>query len=136
MKSIFFYGLFMDRELLVEKGFNPSEPILAHVKGFGLRIGERASLVESKDEISYGVIMSLREFEVNQLYSEESVKEYLPVELVAFISNTEKINVVAYNLPKAILKGKNKSYAESLAKVANKVGLPLGYINEIKRWAT
>ena len=135
MKSIFFYGLFMDRELLIKKGFNPSEPILAYVKGFGLRIGERASLVESEGEISYGVVMRLGDSETDQLYSEESVKAYVPVNWVAYISDTKQINVVVYNLPREMLKGKNKEYAEALANVGYKIGLPINYINEIKQWA-
>lgn len=42
MKSVFFYGLFMDQELLKAKGLNPANPRLAYVAGYGLRIGQWA----------------------------------------------------------------------------------------------
>jgi hypothetical protein len=41
---VFFYGPFMDEELLRAKGVQPANPRQACVRGFALRIGERATL--------------------------------------------------------------------------------------------
>jgi hypothetical protein len=41
---VFFYGLFMDVDLLRSKGAQPENPRLASVSGFALRIGQRATL--------------------------------------------------------------------------------------------
>ena len=43
--DVFFYGLFMDEDLLREKGLNPQRAALASVDGLALRIGKRAALV-------------------------------------------------------------------------------------------
>ena len=59
MKSVFFYGLFMDSELLKGKGFSPSNPVHARIEGYGIRIGERASLVESENACASGLLVSL-----------------------------------------------------------------------------
>jgi hypothetical protein len=43
----FFYGLFMDVDVLRNSGVAPADPRHAHVDHFALRIGERATLVPS-----------------------------------------------------------------------------------------
>ena len=42
--DVFFYGLFMDEELLRGKGLNPKNAEPASVDGLALRIGQRAAL--------------------------------------------------------------------------------------------
>ena len=135
MQPVFFYGLFMDEALLREKGMNPSKPILAFVDGFGLRIGERATLIKSDDERAYGLIMSLSDQELSILYGDESVADYIPENITAITEKKELVNVISYNLPLEKLSGQNEQYAESLAIVAKKVGLPPEYISEIQHWA-
>jgi hypothetical protein len=45
--EVFFYGLFMDEELLHGKGLEPEGGEIAVIEGFALRIGQRAALVQS-----------------------------------------------------------------------------------------
>ena len=135
MKSIFFYGLFMDEVLLKKMGIRPSNVTLAHIEGYGLRIGERASVVESENETVHGVVMSLNNENVDNLYSAESVSDYIPECLIAIDSNNEPLRVISYNLPLAKLTGQNKEYAKSLSLVAKKIGLPLEYVRDIEKWA-
>ena len=125
----------MDLDLLKEKGFSPSNPVLAVIEGYGLRIGERATLVESENECAYGVIVSMETKELEALYGEESVLDYVPEILTATITGEEKIEVTTYNLPPEKLKGRNKDYARSLAIVAKKTGCPVEYVAEIERWS-
>ena len=40
--TVFFYGLFMDEELLKAKGVQPTSLRQGCVRGFALRIGQRA----------------------------------------------------------------------------------------------
>ncbi len=134
MEDIFFYGLFMDAMLLKEKGIVPSDSTLAHIDGYGLRIGERATLVKSETERAYGLIMSLETEDVRNLYSADSVSDYIPENLVAITSDNESVPVISYNLPVAKLTGQNKEYARSLSQVAKKIGLPSEYIKEIEKW--
>lgn len=57
--KIFFYGLFMDESLLARKGIVPAEANPGFVEGFGLHIGERATLVRRPDSRAYGVMMDI-----------------------------------------------------------------------------
>lgn len=136
MKSVFFYGLFMDADLLREKGLSPSNPELARVEGYGLRIGARATLEASAGERAFGSIMDLGEEELNALYGEEGVADYEPRQLVAIDSQRNSLQVITYLLPMAKLSGRNREYARLLAITARKVGLPDDYIEEIEKWNT
>jgi hypothetical protein len=57
--EVFFYGLFMDEELLRGKGHSPQGAEVGSVQGMSLRIGQRAALVPDPRGQVYGVIMSL-----------------------------------------------------------------------------
>ena len=80
--EVFFYGLFMDEELLRSKGVHPVNVRMAAVPGFELRTGQRATL-QNANACAWGVLMQLTHAEVEQLYSEPSVqatalRPYLP----------------------------------------------------------
>ena len=136
LEMVFFYGLFMDCELLKSKGFSPSNQELARLEGYGLRIGERATLVKSDNEMVFGVVVAMPGNQLEQLYGADSVVDYEPESVVALKENDNAINCVVYNLPVEKIKGCNASYAQSLSVVAQKVGLPSAYISEIETWAS
>jgi hypothetical protein len=55
----FFYGLFMDIDILREAHVAPVNPRRAHVDGFALRIGQRATLLPSAGGRAYGMLFAL-----------------------------------------------------------------------------
>ncbi|NIT58557.1 MAG: gamma-glutamylcyclotransferase [Aliifodinibius sp.] len=134
MSSVFFYGLFMDKDLLIKKGFHPSNIKLAFAMGYGLRIGEKATLVKSESERSYGIVMDLNEDEIERLYSAPGVSDYVSeqIEVTDDTGNTYKVQ--CYNLPISKLAGSNREYAESLSVAAQKMGLPKIYVEQILTW--
>src|SRR5437762_5471904 len=52
----FFYGLFMDIDILREADVAPINPRRAYVDDFALRIGQRATLLPSAGGRAYGVL--------------------------------------------------------------------------------
>jgi hypothetical protein len=74
--DVFFYGLFMDEELLRSKDVSPANLRRARVSGYTLRIGNRATLVAAPGAAAYGVVMELTHDEIEGLYSEPSVRCY------------------------------------------------------------
>ena len=131
--DIFFYGLFMDQELLIAKGVHPTNIRLASVRDFVLRIGERAALVREHSGRVYGVVMSLSHNELDKLYSEPSLRAYRPEAVLADMSNGEVIAALCYNLPEPpSRKNHNANYASKLRLVAQKIGLPAEYIASIQ----
>lgn len=45
--EVFFYGLFIDADLLRSKGAAPANVCIASIPGFELRIGQRATLLRN-----------------------------------------------------------------------------------------
>jgi hypothetical protein len=125
--SVFFYGLFMDAELLVSKGFQPVHPRPA------LRIGQRATLIPSEESFAYGIIMELSHAEIEQLYSEASVSAYRPEAVLARLPDGTNIPAMCFNLvvPPA-QEEVNPEYAAKLRELARKLELPLQYVESIR----
>ena len=71
---VFFYGLFMDTNLLAAKGIETSLR-LASLRGFELRIGQRATLVPSIGTTVHGMVAELTNRDIDQLYSDPSVQD-------------------------------------------------------------
>jgi hypothetical protein len=56
-RLVFFYGLFMDAEILVAQGIAALSAERCLLSGFALRIGTRAALVSSAGRSVYGILM-------------------------------------------------------------------------------
>lgn len=125
----------MDADLLLRKGLNPVAPEPAQLSGYGLRIGARATLEKSANEIVYGSVVRLSDKERKLLYSEASVADYVPEKVVATSFTGSEIPAICYLLPIDKLSGRNRAYAASLAATASKIGLPEEYVKIIRIWA-
>ena len=134
MRTVFFYGLFMDSALLVDKGLHPASCEIASLEGYGLRIGMRATVEKSPTERVYGALMSLDRNELQRLYSDASVADYVAERIVATSLQGAKVPALCYILPQTKLSGQNRDYARSLVTAATAMGLPTEYIREIETW--
>ena len=130
---VFFYGLFMDESLLATKGIKPTDVSVGFVDGYGLRIGERATLVRRPNSRAYGAMMDIARNEATELYAEDSVADYLPEPVTVKLMDGTEVEATCYNLPSAKVTGTNKDYAKSLLQVASRLGLPDSYLNEIRQ---
>ena len=126
----------MDERLLATKGIEPSEVKLGFVDGYGLRIGERATLVHCPGSRAYGATMEITPSDAAQLYAQESVADYLPEPVIVQLIEGKRIEATCYNLPSDAVTGANKEYAELLLGVATKLGFPDSYLDEIRRAGT
>ena len=130
--DIFFYGLFMDHNLLRNQGLNPTAPSKAYVEGMALQIGDRAMLVPKAGARAYGMVMGLTDPEIQRLYSEPSVSAYLPEAFIAVLEDDSRIPVLCFNLPAGFGSGpSNSSYAANLRDLACRLGLPADYVASI-----
>ena len=131
--DVFFYGLFMDAELLRAKGANPVNVRTACVPGFALRIGQRATLLRSPDSRAYGVVMELTHAEIEHLYAEASVRAYQPEAVVAELNDGSRVLALCFNL--LVPPGPEEASAEYAAKLralAGRLGLPADYVENIR----
>ena len=129
---VFFYGLFMDADLLRGKGLAPAGIRKASVSGYALRIGNRATLVTAPGARAYGVVMDLTHAEIEQAYSEATVGNYRPEALLAEFEDGSRAPALCYNLAVApAASEKNTEYAAKLRNLAQRLGLPLQYVESI-----
>lgn len=134
--DVFFYGLFMDAELLAAKGLRPRDARKARLEGYALRIGERATLVPAEGETAHGLVMALRADELARLYAEPSVADYRSERSEARFDDGTRAEVACYLLgAERAGTGVNRQYAAKLAQLARRLGLPGRYVADIERLA-
>jgi hypothetical protein len=131
--QVFFYGLFMDEALLRERGLDPRDVRLASLEDFALRIGERATLVPAPGSRVHGVVLTLTVTDLERLYSEASVQAYEPQPVRVRLDDGGVIAALCYNLPQAPSREeRNPQYAGKLRALAERIGLPAGYVASIE----
>ena len=131
--DVFFCGLFMDAELLRAKGVHPVDLRPARVRGFALRIGQRATLVAGPDAAAHGIVVQLTHDEIEQLYSEASVRSYRPEAVVAELRDGARVPALCFNLSAPPGPDEaNSEYATKLRALASRLGLPSEYIETIR----
>lgn len=128
---IFFYGLFMDERLLATKAITPTNKVIGYVDGFDLHIGERATLLRQPGGRTYGVVMDISPSDARDLYSADSVADYLPEPVTVETLNGSRLDATCYNLPPDKITGTNKAYAKALLELATKLELPDSYLDQI-----
>ena len=131
--DVFFYGLFMDEELLWSKGVTPANLRPASVAGFQLRIGDRATLVPAHSGRVYGLVASLSHADLERLYAEPGVSAYRPEAILAGLSNGEVVAALCFNLPEPPSAGaRNADYASKLRSLAERLNFPADYVDSIR----
>ena len=130
--AVFFYGLFMDESLLGAKGIRAPKPRVGYVDGYGLQIGQRATLVPEPPARTYGVLMMLEASDVGELYSGEGVSDYVPETVSVVLADGSVESATCYNLPASALQGTNPEYARSLLDLAGRLGLPEEHLQRIR----
>jgi hypothetical protein len=130
---VFFYGLFMDAEILRTKGIAPTGIQRASVLGFALRIGQRATLIADAESTAYGLLMNLTHDEIERLYSEASVSAYRPEAVLARLEDDSRVAALCFNLVEPPAGGEtNPDYAARLRGLALRLKLPGDYIQLIR----
>jgi hypothetical protein len=124
--DVFFYGLFMDAQLLRQAGVNPSNLRRGYVTDFALRIGQRATLVPFPGGRADGMLVALTHFELDQLYGAPGLEAYRPEAVLAHTLEGEAIPALCYNLLQAPEPHeRNPEYAERLQSVLESLGFPI-----------
>ena len=131
--QVFFYGLFMDDSILKQKGLSPSAFCKARLEDYTLKIGTRASLIPEKGAVAHGILMAINRADLDHLYAEPSVADYLPEEVEVITGNNEKVRATCYNLPEDALAGTNATYAAALLQLARELEFPEDYLEHIKQ---
>jgi hypothetical protein len=128
----FFYGLFMDVDVLRQNGVEPASLRPAYVADFALRIGQRATLIPSAGARSYGMLVALTHAELQQLYGAPGLEHYRPEAVLATLADGTAQPALCYNLLDAPQPHeRNPQYAMRLKEVLQRLGFPAEYVASI-----
>ena len=132
--DVFFYGLFMDAGVLEAKGIRGPAGRRGVVRDWGLRIGNRATLVPERGRSVHGILMTLPLGDLDRLYKEASVSMYRPVAVLVELERAASVPALAYVLSEPPQpEERNPEYAAKLRALADRLGLPADYVASIGR---
>jgi hypothetical protein len=123
--NVFFYGLYMDPDVLVDRGVQPRDPRRASVADYSLRIGTQATLLRRTGAQAWGVVYSLTHDEVNVLYG--ALPTYRAEPVLAQTVNGRSVPALCYTLldPPEPHEA-NPDYEAALTATLHRLGLPIG----------
>ena len=127
--DVFFYGLFMDEDVLAASNVIAENPRHAYVNDYALTIGSRATLVPSVGAKVYGMIYALTHHELNGLYGAPGLEGYRPEALLTTSLAGEPVPALCYNLavqPSTL--EANPEYTAKLKGALEKLGFPSDYV--------
>jgi hypothetical protein len=129
---VFFYGLFMDMDVLADNGVTPVDPRPGYVEDFALRIGQRATLIPAQGARAYGMLVGMTRAELERLYSGPGLESYRPEAVLVRTLSGESAAALCYNLLQAPSPAeRNPEYAQRLQRVLRKLDFPPDYIESI-----
>lgn len=123
--DVFFYGLYMDEEVLRSLRVEPRQPRVAFVDGYRLRIGKRATLTLAAGARAWGMVYALTEAEVEALYAGAGLDEYRPEQVVATFDDGNVSTVTTFTLTQVPTAEQcNRDYEARLNAVLARRGFP------------
>ena len=129
----FFYGLFMDEDILGESQIVPANPRRAFVDGYALRIGRRATLIPDSDARAYGMVFALTHNELERLYTAPGLEQYRPEAVLAqILEGGDILPALCYNLLEAPEPDEtNAEYAARLQVALRRLDFPSEYVSSV-----
>ncbi len=128
----FFYGLFMDSEVLRARQVAAVNPRRAYVEDYALRIGRRATLIPVPGARAYGMVFALSHDELERLYTAPGLEAYRPEAVLVHVLEGEVLPALCYNLREAPGPGEsNADYAARLRAALGRLEFPAEYIASV-----
>lgn len=132
MKECFFYGLYMDVELLKYLGFNPNSAHTAVLEGYALDLRGSAKVIPRQGNQVWGMLIKLPPADLQAMYSFETTRHYTPEQVAVNLPDGEQVQACCYNLPASNDEPLNLEYRDKLLVVIHKLGFPDEYIGMLE----
>ena len=126
LHDVFFYGLYMDEEILKSKGILIRNQKSAYINNYALRIGNLATLVRKEGAITYGMVYAMTQKEVHSLYEGIGLNEYVTEALLCTLDDGSKVATLCKILEKTPSEDEsNDEYFLKLKKCMEGYALPV-----------
>jgi hypothetical protein len=133
---VFFYGSYINFDVLKEAGLVPSEWEVARLPGFDIRIAPRANLVRSDRDTVWGINATATHAELDHLYTAHAKgvlgETYLPEAVLTTTADGKLRPSMTYISPHMIARAAEGAYVERIAASAKNFGFPSWYLERIE----
>jgi hypothetical protein len=134
---VFFYGSYMNADVLREVALVPGDGEVARLNGFDIAIQPRANLVRSEQHCVYGVVALATHAELTRLYAHAKDvlgETYLPFPVCVETLDGKSRPALCYIAPTMDPKPVERAYLERILKPARELGLPRWYVERLERF--
>ena len=134
---VFFYGSYMNFDVLKEVDVVPGEWEVARAPGFDIRIAPRANLVRSDQHTVWGINATATHVELSRLYADHAKallgETYLPEAILTYSADGKPRAAMTYLCPAMESRPADLAYVERVAGPARQHRFPDWYIERIER---
>lgn len=131
----FFYGSYMNFDVLQEVEFIPTEWEAAKLHGFDIRIQPRANLIRSDPHCVYGIVAAATHHELSRLYAHaQNVlgEIYLPEAVLVETLDGKWRPALCYLCPKMAARPAANDYVDRIVQPARALGFPEWYLARLE----
>jgi hypothetical protein len=131
----FFYGSYMNFDVLAEVDIVPAEWEVARLDGFDIRIEPRANLVRSEQHCVYGIVATATHAELSRLYAHaQNVlgELYLPEAVLVQTDGGLWRPALCYICPAMVPRPPENAYVERVLNPARQFGFPSWYVERLE----
>jgi cation transport regulator ChaC len=131
---VFFYGSYINFDVLREVDLLPSTWEVARLAGFDIKICPRANLIRSDERCVYGIVAKATHAELTRLYAharEQLGEIYLPEAVLVETSDGALRPALCYICPEMMDRPAEPDYVARIAKPAREYGFPDWYLERL-----
>jgi hypothetical protein len=133
----FFYGSYINLNILKEVSLVPEQWQVARLYSFDIRIQPRANLVRSEQRCVYGIIATATHAELDRLYAHAKDilgEVYLPEAVLVETLDGKWQPALCYICPEMEPRPAANDYIDRIIGPAREYGFPDGYIQRLERF--
>jgi hypothetical protein len=133
--TIFFYGSYINRDVLREVGLAPERFEVARLPGYDISIRPLANLVASDRHTVYGVLASATHAELDRLYRHARDVLgglYLPHPVLAYTLAGQAEPALCYIAPALAPADPDRAYVQRILGPAREYGFPAWYLERLE----
>ena len=131
----FFYGSYMNFEVLKEMDLVPERWEIARLSGFDIQIQPRANLIRSEAQCVYGVVATATHAELARLYAHARDvlgETYLPEAVLVETMDGKWKPALCYICPEMAPRVAANDYVGRILKPAREFGFPDWYVRRLE----
>ena len=132
---VFFYGSYINMDVLREAQYSPARYEVARLAGFDICIRPRANLVRSNQHCVYGILATGTHAELSRLYAHAKDvlgETYLPEAVLAETLEGSWKAALCYVCPAMVPRPATNDYIDRIVTPARKYGFPTWYLERLE----